>query len=374
MDNVETILDRPASSFPDSTDAPAARDWRWQMAHCIRSVPDLLARFASLHDPASITLVSDKYPLSITPYYAALIQRPDNTDPLFRMCVPQIEELTDPSHLSSDPYREDHKMPVPHLIRRYEDRALLMATTSCAVRCRHCTRKRLSGMKDSVVSASQLGSIADYLRVHPEIREVLISGGDPLTLADDKLKEIFSALKTVPSLEILRLGTRVPVVMPQRITPVLTDILRRHHPLWINTHFNHPRELTPEAERACALLADAGCPLGNQTVLLRGVNDDPHTLEALFRGLLKMRVRPYYLFQCDLVQGVEHLRTPIRRGLEIMEHLRAHVTGLAIPQFVADTPGGGKIPLTISHIVSTCPTHTVLLDYENQHVAYPEPI
>ena len=371
---METILDRPAVvpvSGPSKTRTPL--DWHWQMAHCIRSVSELVERFPKLRDPDSVAKTSEKYPLSITPYYASLIQRPDATDPIFRMCVPQMEELNDPSYLTPDPYREDHKMPVPHLIRRYEDRALLMATTSCAVRCRHCTRKRLSGMKDSVVSASQLGSIADYLRVHPEIREVLISGGDPLTLADDKLDEIFSSLKTVPSLELLRLGTRVPVVIPQRVTPALAGIIHRHHPVWINTHFNHPRELTPEAERACALLADAGCPLGNQTVLLRGVNDDPRVLETLFRGLLKMRVRPYYLFQCDLVQGIEHFRTPLSRGLEIMEYLRAHVTGLAIPQFVADTPGGGKIPLTASHIVSTCPTHTVLLDYEGKKVSYPEP-
>ena len=350
------------------------RDWRWQMAHRIRSVSDLIKHFPSLRDPELMAQSSEKYPLSITPYYASLIQRPETTDPIFRMCVPQREELNDPTYLAPDPYREDHKMPVPHLIRRYEDRALLMATTTCAVRCRHCTRKRLSGMKESVVSTSQLDAITDYLHAHPEIREVLISGGDPFTLADEKLDEILSSLKTVPSLELLRLGTRVPVVMPQRVTPALAGIIRRHHPVWINTHFNHPRELTPEAERACALLADAGCPLGNQTVLLRGVNDDPRVLETLFRGLLKMRVRPYYLFQCDLIQGVEHFRTPLSRGLEIMEYLRAHVTGLAIPQFVADTPGGGKIPLTANHVLSTCPTHTVLLDYEGKKVLYPEPM
>lgn len=362
--------------MPGSDPAPTCTpwDWRWQMAHRIQSVSDLLERFPSLRNPGLMTEAAEKYPLAITPYYASLIRQPEAADPIFRMCVPQMEELNDPSYLAPDPYREDHKMPAPHLIRRYEDRVLLMATTTCAVRCRHCTRKRLSGMQDSVVSASQLGAIADYLRVHSEIREVLISGGDPLTLSDDMLDEIFSSLKTVPSLELLRLGTRVPVVMPQRITPALTGIIHRHHPVWINTHFNHPRELTPEAERACALLADAGCPLGNQTVLLRGVNDDPHVLEALFRGLLKMRVRPYYLFQCDLIQGIEHFRTPIAKGLEIMEYLRAHVTGLAIPQFVADTPGGGKIPLTTNHVISTCPTHTVLLDYEGKIVSYPEPM
>jgi len=247
-------------------------------------------------------------------------------------------------------------------------------TTTCSTYCRHCTRKRVAGVHESTISPARLEQAVRYLSEHPEITDVIISGGDPLTMATDALERILAALRGVPSIQILRLGTRAPVVLPQRITEELTAMLRKYHPIWINTHFNHPAELTPEAAEACARLVDAGIPLGNQTVLLRGINDSPQTIEELCRGLIRMRVRPYYLFQCDLVRGVEHFRTPMARGLEIMEYLRGRVSGLAIPMFCVDAPhGGGKIPVLPNYVISISPTHTVFRTFEGMLVSYPEP-
>jgi lysine 2,3-aminomutase len=244
----------------------------------------------------------------------------------------------------------------------------------CAMYCRHCTRKRLAGQQETMVTPSELDGIVGYLTEHPEIRDVIVSGGDPLTLTDSSLERVIAAIRSVPSIEIIRIGTRMPVTLPQRVTPSLVKMLRRYAPIWINTHFNHPIELTPEATKACARIVDAGIPMGNQTVLLKGINDDPRLLEALFRSLVRNRVRPYYLYQCDLVRGVEHFRTPISRGIEIMEYLRGRLTGFAIPTYVVDAPGGGgKIPLLPNYIVSSSPTHTVLRNFEGMLVSYPEP-
>jgi lysine 2,3-aminomutase len=230
-------------------------------------------------------------------------------------------------------------------------------------------------MRESTISVCQLNSITDYLHGHPEIKDVIISGGDPMTMATSLLERIIQAVRAVPSVDIIRIGTRVPVVLPQRITPELTQMLAKYHPIWVNVHFNHPNEVTPEAEAACKRLADAGIPLGNQSVLLRGINDEPQVMEELCRRLVRMRVRPYYLFQCDLVRGVEHFRTPISRGIEIMEYLRGRLSGLAIPTYVVDTPhGGGKIPVLPNYIVSNSPTHTVLRNFEGMIVNYPEPV
>jgi lysine 2,3-aminomutase len=240
--------------------------------------------------------------------------------------------------------------------------------------CRHCTRKRVAGKRESTISATALDRITAYLRKHPEIRDVVVSGGDPLTMSTGTLERVLAAVRCVPSVDIIRIGTRVPVTMPMRIDDELVDMLRKYQPLWINTHFNHPVEMTQEASEACGRLADAGIPLGNQSVLLRGVNDDSRLMEMLCRTLVKNRVRPYYLFQCDLVRGVEHFRTPISRGIEIMEYLRGHLTGFAIPTFVVDAPhGGGKVPVLPNYIVSSSPTHTVLRNYEGVLVSYPEP-
>ena len=265
-------------------------------------------------------------------------------------------------------------MPVAGLVHRYADRALVLATSACASYCRYCTRKRVACQTDATISAGQLQDIKAYLSAHPEVRDVIVSGGDPLTMPTEALERVLAAIRSVPTVDVLRIGTRCPAVLPMRVTEELVAMLRGYHPLYVNTHFNHPVELTAEAAEACTRLADAGIPVGNQSVLLRGVNDDPQVLEALFRGLVRMRVRPYYLFQCDLVQGTEHFRTPLARGIEVMEYLRGRLSGLAIPLFVVDAPyGGGKIPVLPNYIVSVSPTHTVLRNFEGMLVTYPEP-
>ena len=349
-------------------------DWRWQMRNRIRSVAELVAHFPALRTQTGLSEAAARFPLAITPYYASLIRSTNRRDPIFQMCVPQIQELYDPPFLKDDPLEEDKDMPVPGLVHRYPDRALLISTTICSTYCRHCTRKRVAGSRESIISAAELERVTAYLAEHPEISDVIVSGGDPVTMSTSAIEEILRALRSVPSVQIIRIGTRTPVVLPQRITYELTRMLRKFHPIWVNTHFNHPNELTPEAAAACERLADAGIPVGNQTVLLRGINDQPQIIERLCRSLVKSRVRPYYLFQCDLVRGVEHFRTPITRGIEIMEYLRGRLSGLAIPAFVVDAPhGGGKVPLLPNYIVSMSPTHTVLRNYEGVIVHYPEP-
>jgi lysine 2,3-aminomutase len=287
-----------------------------------------------------------RFGVCITPYYADLIRKADFSDPVYRMCVPAPEELRPEAGLAADPFGEmGARGPLPGVIRRYRDRAVVLATRDCAVHCRHCTRRAMlaAGSREGVADARR---VASWLAGEPAVREVILSGGDPLTLSDARLERLLRTIRSVPRVEQIRIGTRVPVVLPQRITPGLVRRLRRFHPLWLNTHFNHPAELTPEAARACARLVDAGIPVGNQAVLLRGINDDAETLESLFRGLLRMRVRPYYLLQCDPVEGAGHFRVPIRRGRALMKVLRARMTGLGIPVYAADIPGAAsKQPL-----------------------------
>ncbi len=354
---------------------PQWNDWRWHMRHRIRSLAQLQSFFPALEQGSGVYDALKVFQMAITPYYGTLIQQLDQRDPIFRMSVPQAAELINPPHLQSDPLEEDHHSPVPGLIHRYADRALIVTTSACAMYCRHCTRKRVTSARETTITGERLQRIVAYLHAHPEIHDVVVSGGDPLTLSTEALEAVLAAVRAVPSVEIIRIGTRVPVTMPMRVTDELTAMLRKYHPLWINTHFNHPVEMTDEAREACARLADAGIPLGNQTVLLKGVNDDPRVMEELCRGLVRMRVRPYYLFQCDLVPGVEDFRTPISRGIEIMEYLRGRVSGLAIPTFVVDAPGGGgKIPVLPNYIVTTSPTHTVLRNFEGVLISYPEPV
>jgi lysine 2,3-aminomutase len=344
------------------------------MRNRITSVSQLLECFAELRSQVGLGDAAARFPLAITPYYASIVRSLDGSDPVFQMAVPQIQELYDPPFLRNDPLEEDEDMPVPQLVHRYRDRALLLATTTCSMYCRHCTRKRIAGHRESTVTDTQLEQITAYLTQHPEIHDVVVSGGDPFTLTTPMLERVLAAVRAVPTVDIIRIGTRTPVVMPMRITGELTRMLRKYHPIWVNTHFNHPNELTAEAAEACARLADAGVPLGNQSVLLRGINDNPQVMEMLLRGLVRMRVRPYYLFQCDLVRGVEHFRTPVSRGIEIMEYLRGRLSGLAIPTYVVDAPhGGGKIPVLPNYVVSTSPTHTVLRNFEGMLVNYPEP-
>jgi len=292
-------------------------------------------------DPAPLETVAAKYPVRISPYYLSLIREPG--DPIWRQCVPDPRELVDDQ--LPDPLDEERLSPVPGLIHRYPDRVVWLVSGECAVYCRFCMRKRRLGQAFPSTDDDRAAPL-DYIASHPEIRDVILSGGDPLMLADGELDDLLGRLRAIPHVEILRIGSRVPVVLPERITPNLCNLLRKHHPLYLNTHFNHPVEVTPEAAGACARLADAGIPLGNQTVLLRGVNDDPATMTLLMQRLLAIRVRPYYLHQMDLVRGTGHFRTSMACGVRIMAALRGHTSGMANPYYVIDLPGGkGKVPV-----------------------------
>ncbi|MFA5555125.1 MAG: KamA family radical SAM protein [Phycisphaerae bacterium] len=349
-------------------------NWRWQVRNRIRTPQQLWGFLPQAKNVTQIINVTQKYPMAITPYYASLIKSADNSDPIFQMCVPQMQELLDPTCLSEDPLAENQDMPVPGMVHRYRDRVLLIATTACAMYCRHCTRKRIAGVRETSISPKRLEQVIQYLKANPQVSDVIISGGDPLTMSTESLETVLKAVRSVESVQIIRIGTRTPVVLPMRITDELIQMLKKYHPLWINTHFNHPNELTEHACRACAKLADAGIPLGNQTVLLKGINNDPKIIEQLNRMLVRNRVRPYYLYQCDLVKGVEHFRTSIRKGIEIMEYLRGRISGLAIPSFVVDAPhGGGKIPVMPNYVVSMSQSHTVLRNFEGMLINYPEP-
>ncbi len=323
--------------------------WQEILQQSITSL-DELARLTEC-DTTALSEVIANFPMRINPYFFRLLTAPG--DPLWRQVVPDRREL-DPGPCLEDPLGEEGLSPVPNLVHKYPDRVLFLVASSCAVYCRFCTRKRKVGSDRLRVTAATLNAGLDYIREHPQIREVLLSGGDPFLLEDEQLADILSRLRQIPSLEIIRIGTRVPSALPMRVTPSLASLLSRFHPLYVNTHFNHPRELTAEAGRACALLADAGIPLGCQTVLLKGINDDPVTLRQLFCGLLRFRVRPYYLFQADLTRGTDHFRTPTSSGIDIMRSLYGHVSGMAIPTLALDAPGGGgKIPLTPNYLVET---------------------
>ncbi len=309
--------------------------------------PQKLAAFFNV-DPEPIARVSETYPLRITPHYLSLLREPG--DPLWKQVVPDIQELEERG-LSDDPLNEEVFSPVPGIVHRYGDRALFLVAGQCASYCRFCTRKRLVGR--TRVSFSEVFAGIDYICKTPEVRDVLISGGDPLLMEDRLLGEILDKLRRIPHVEIIRIGTRLPVTLPERITESLCSLLKKYHPLYVNTHFNHPREITPESTEACARLADAGIPLGNQTVLLRGVNDSAAVLMELFRKLLQMRVKPYYLHQMDLTRGTDHFRTSVETGLDIMAALRGELSGLGIPAYVIDLPGGkGKVPILPEYLQS----------------------
>ncbi|KIH76197.1 L-lysine 2,3-aminomutase [Geoalkalibacter ferrihydriticus] len=315
--------------------------WQQQLKASLTTPAQLAERFAL--DAAALEAVCARYPLRITPQYLDLIEEPG--DAIWRQCVPDVRELHD-DQAQVDPLNEDHLAPLSHAVHRYPDRVLLLVAGTCATYCRFCTRKRKVGCRGMEVSFGEVMAGIEYVARTPSVRDVILSGGEPLLMSDLLLKEILERLRRIPHVEIIRIGTRAPVVLSARITPSLCALLRQCHPLFVNTHFNHPRELTPEAMEACLRLADAGVPVGNQTVLLRGVNDDAATLEELFRALLKLRVRPYYLHHMDLVRGTGHFRTRLETGLEIMAALRGTLSGLAIPHYVVDLPGGrGKVPI-----------------------------
>ena len=350
-------------------------DWHWQVRNRIETLEDLKKHIAlTPEEEEGVMACLGTLRMAITPYYLSLIDPEDPHDPVRRQAIPTTKELHRSTADLEDPLHEDTDSPVPGLTHRYPDRVLVLTTDQCSMYCRHCTRRRFAGQTDSAVPVDKIDKCIDYVAAHPEVRDVLLSGGDVLMLSDERLDYIFTRLRAIPHVEIVRLGSRTPVVMPQRITPELCAVLKKHHPVWLNTHFNHPNELTAEAAAACAMLADAGVPLGNQSVLLAGVNDCVHVMKKLVHELVKNRVRPYYIYQCDLSLGLEHFRTPVSKGIEIIEGLRGHTSGYCVPTFVVDAPGGGgKTPVMPNYIISQTPRRVILRNYEGVITTYTEP-
>ncbi len=351
-------------------------DWRWQLRHAVTTV-DGLSRALPLteRELAGARLAEKRgLPLRITPYYLSLVDPDDPACPVRRQCVPDAREDDEAPGDLVDPLGEVAHEVAPHLVQRYPDRVLLLATDRCAVYCRFCTRSRMVGAGDGAVSLEALAPALAWLRAHPEVRDVIVSGGDPLAMATDRLVRVVEAVRAIESVETIRLATRVPVTLPMRVTPELLRALRPYHPLWVMTHFNHPKEQTPEAAAACALLADSGFPVMNQTVLLAGINADERVLEALFRGLVRARVRPYYLLQADPVRGSAHLRTPLALGVELMAKLQGKLSGIALPKLICDTPGGrGKVPLAPDYVVARAAGKTTLRTFRGELIDYVDP-
>jgi len=350
-------------------------DFTWQLKNRVTSLPQLEKHLVLTEaERAGVLLSGSKLALAVTPHFFNLVHPTDPDCPIRRQVIPRIEEsFEDPDELA-DPCGEDSHMPVPGLVHRYPDRVLFLVTDRCASYCRYCTRSRVvSGVGEQELH-TEFEAAFRYLESHTEIRDVLLSGGDALLFSDGKLEKILARLRAIPHIEFLRIGTRVPIFLPQRITPALCDMLKKYHPLWMSVHVNHPKELTIEVREALERLAGAGIPLGNQSVLLRGINDDVETMKALVQKLLICRVRPYYLYQCDLIKGSAHLRTSVSKGLEIIEGLRGHTSGYAVPQFVIDAPGGGgKVPLNPEYVLQRNHFRTVIRNYEGRVFEYPEP-
>jgi lysine 2,3-aminomutase len=352
------------------------RDWHWQMRHRITSA-EQLARIIHMtpREQRTIERALERFRFAVPPYYASLIDPNDPECPIRLQSVPGEGELNFTDFDIEDPLNEEGDAVAPGMTHRYPDRVLWVIMHECGMLCRHCTRKRKVGERPAPIGDDQLDAGIEYLRAHPEIRDVLLSGGDPFLLSDDRIEHVLKRLRgEVPSVEIVRFGSRLPVTMPQRITAGFVEMLSRYHPIFVNTHFNVPKEFTAESERALRMMADAGIPLGNQTVLLRGVNDCWALMRTLMHKLTANRVRPYYIYQCDLAEGLEHFRTTVAKGIEIMEHLRGHISGLAVPTFVVDAPGGGgKIPVHPNYLVSQHENKVVLRNFEGRIVAYEEP-
>ena len=354
-------------------------DWQWQLENSITSVQELQDKFdISDQETEKIKKAADVFPMSITPYYASLIDFDNDTCPIKQQAVPQYDELKNTNYEMDDPLHEDKDSPVDGLTHRYPDRVLLLVTNKCSMFCRHCTRKRKVGDDEGTVNVEQIKQGIEYIRQTPQVRDVLLSGGDPLLIDRETLREIIVELYEIPHVEVVRVGSRLPVVLPQGITDglveMLSDITDEYGPVWINTHFNHKKEITAESREALNKLANAGIPLGNQTVLLRDVNDCPEIIKDLMHQLVQNRVRPYYLYQCDLSRGIEHFRTPIAKGIEVMEHLIGHTSGFAVPRYVVDAPGGGgKIPVSPNYLLSNSNRKTILRNFEGTITVYTEP-
>jgi lysine 2,3-aminomutase len=350
-------------------------DWKWQLKHRITNVEQLQKFLPTLtpEELAGAKLANHKLALSITPYFFNLIDPADENCPVRQQVIPKIQETHTASWEMSDPCGEDSHSPVPGLVHRYPDRVLFLVTDRCASYCRYCTRSRLVSNASGYDFHPEFDKQIEYIAQHPEIRDVLLSGGDPLLLSDEKLENLLGRLRAIPHVEFLRIGTRIPIFLPQRITPELCAMLKKFHPLFISVHTNHPRELTTEVRDALGRLADAGIPLGNQSVLLKHVNDDADVMKALVQKLLMCRVKPYYLYQCDLISGSAHLRTSVRKGLEIMEKLRGHTTGYAVPTYVIDAPGGGgKVPINPEYVLCRNAGRVLIRNFEGKVFEYPE--
>lgn len=360
--------------FPEISDEQW-NDWRWQVRNRIETLEEL-KKYVALtpKEEEGVRKALEKFRMAITPYYLTLIDWNDPYDPIRRQAIPVMEETHTALADLEDPLHEDEDSPVPGLTHRYPDRVLFLITDMCAMYCRHCTRRRFAGQNDCSTPESNIDKAIEYIANTPQVRDVVLSGGDALLISDEKLESIVSRLRDIPHVEIIRIGTRTPVVLPQRITDDLVNMLRKYHPIWVNTHFNHSNEITPESTEACRKLADGGFPLGNQSVLLRGVNDCVHVMKKLVQDLVKIRVRPYYIYQCDLSMGLEHFRTTVSKGIEIIENLRGHTSGLAVPTFVVDAPGGGgKTPVMPQYIISQAPSKIVLRNFEGVITTYTEP-
>lgn len=368
-------INRREQMFPGISDEQW-NDWKWQVKNRVETL-EQLKQYIHLtpEEEEGVKTSLQTLRMAITPYYLSLIDPDDINCPVRMQAIPNVAE----THISPadllDPLHEDSDSPVPGLTHRYPDRVLLLITDMCSMYCRHCTRRRYAGQKDHEAPVDYIQKAIDYIAKTPQVRDVLLSGGDALMVSDAKLESIIQKLRSIPHVEIIRIGSRTPVVCPQRITDSLTEMLKKYHPIWLNTHFNHPKEITPDSIAACEKMANAGIPLGNQSVLLKGINDCPNIMKRLVHGLVKMRVRPYYIYQCDLSQGLEHFRTPISKGIEIIEGLRGHTSGYAVPTFVVDAPGGGgKTPVMPNYVISQAPGKVVLRNFEGIITTYSEPM
>ncbi|MCL2879161.1 MAG: lysine 2,3-aminomutase [Treponema sp.] len=368
------------SWFGVTPDSPEWLDWKWQYKHRITCI-DELSHIITLSEKeqreiAGLLEVQNRksFRMSITPYYASLMDPEDPGCPIRMQAIPSVYESSVQPWEMNDPLNEDNDSPVPNIVHRYPDRVLFLVTRQCAMYCRHCVRKRHVGEEDFIISEAEKEKAIDYIARTPQIRDVLVSGGDPLSMSDSKLEDIIARLRAIDHVEVIRIGTRMPVVLPMRITPALLAMLKKYHPLWMNVHFNHPRELTPESRKACADIADAGIPLGNQSVLLRGINDNTATMKELLLKLVQARVRPYYIYQCDLCEGSEHFRTPVETGINIIRELTGNISGFAIPRFVIDAPkGGGKVPINPDFVVSLDSEKITMRNFEGKLYEYPQP-
>lgn len=370
----DRYLERKNQYFKDVDDKDW-NNWKWQVANRITNATEL-KKYIHLtpEEEKTVNDVLGRFRMAITPYYLALIDPKNPNCPIRKQAIPLVNELILGKNDLLDPLNEDHDSPVPGLTHRYPDRVLLLLTDMCSMYCRHCTRRRFAGQLDADLKMSNFELAVEYIKSHQEISDVVLSGGDSFLVSDDKIEYILKKLREIDHVQVIRFGTRTPVVMPQRITKELVHILSKYHPIWVNTHYNHPDEITSESKKAIDLLANAGIPIGNQSVLLKGVNDCVYTMRDLVKKLIAIRVRPYYIYQCDLSTGIEHFRTPVSKGIEIIEGLRGHISGLAIPTFVVDAPGGGgKIPVMPNYVISQAPGKVVLRNFEGVITTYSEP-